>query len=69
MIHTVAETGSTNVDLLAQAAAGAPEGVWLRAERQTGGRGRLGRTWESPVGWLVLRPLEIWTTHAAQALF
>jgi len=23
----------------------------------------------SPVGWLVLRPLEIWTTHAAQALF
>jgi NADH-quinone oxidoreductase subunit N len=23
----------------------------------------------SPVGWLVLRPLELWTTHAAQALF
>jgi NADH-quinone oxidoreductase subunit N len=23
----------------------------------------------SPVGWLLLRPLELWTTHAAQALF
>jgi BirA family transcriptional regulator, biotin operon repressor / biotin---[acetyl-CoA-carboxylase] ligase len=29
---------------------GAPEGAWLRAERQTGGRGRLGRQWDSPVG-------------------
>lgn len=61
MIHTVPETGSTNADLLAQAAAGAPEGTWLRAERQTGGRGRLGRTWESPVGNLytstIVRPL------------
>lgn len=26
------------------------EGFWLRAERQTGGRGRRGRTWESPTG-------------------
>ena len=29
---------------------GAPEGSWLRAERQTGGRGRQGRGWHSPVG-------------------
>ncbi|MCP1471438.1 BirA family biotin operon repressor/biotin-[acetyl-CoA-carboxylase] ligase [Sphingobium sp. OAS761] len=29
---------------------GAPEGSWLRAARQTGGRGRMGRTWESPAG-------------------
>lgn len=50
MIRTVAETGSTNADLLAQAAAGAPEGLWLRAESQTGGRGRAGRTWLSPPG-------------------
>ncbi len=28
----------------------APEGVWLRAERQSGGKGRLGRAWESPPG-------------------
>ena len=49
MIRTVAETGSTNADLLADAAV-FPEGTWLRAERQTGGRGRLGREWASPVG-------------------
>jgi BirA family biotin operon repressor/biotin-[acetyl-CoA-carboxylase] ligase len=34
----------------ALAAAGAPEGSWLRADRQTGGRGRNGRTWVSPPG-------------------
>src|SRR3546814_14469595 len=26
------------------------EGFWLRAERQSGGRGRLARRWESPAG-------------------
>jgi len=35
--------------MLALAAAGAAEGSWLRAEKQTGGRGRQGRAWESPV--------------------
>lgn len=49
-IRTVAETGSTNEDLLAEARAGAPEGVWLRAEAQSGGRGRVGRAWLSPPG-------------------
>ncbi len=29
---------------------GAPEGLWLRADRQDGGRGRMGRTWDSPDG-------------------
>ncbi len=29
---------------------GAAEGLWLRAERQTGGRGRQGREWHSPEG-------------------
>jgi BirA family biotin operon repressor/biotin-[acetyl-CoA-carboxylase] ligase len=46
----VAETGSTNDDLAALARAGAPEGMWLRAERQTGGKGRQGRAWASPSG-------------------
>jgi len=50
MIRTVASTASTNADLLDQAQAGAPEGLWLRAESQTGGRGRAGRTWLSPPG-------------------
>ena len=50
MIRTVAETGSTNDDLAALAREGAAEGLWLRAERQTGGKGRLGRAWQSPQG-------------------
>jgi BirA family biotin operon repressor/biotin-[acetyl-CoA-carboxylase] ligase len=29
---------------------GVSEGAWLRAGRQTGGRGRMGRSWESPEG-------------------
>jgi BirA family biotin operon repressor/biotin-[acetyl-CoA-carboxylase] ligase len=50
VIRTVAETGSTNADMLMLAGAGAGEGLWLRAERQTGGRGRQGRAWSSPEG-------------------
>ena len=50
MIQTVASTGSTNADLLAAARDGAGEGTWLRAICQTGGRGRLERSWVSPPG-------------------
>ena len=50
MIRTVAETGSTNADMIALARSGAEEGLWLRAERQTQGRGRHGRAWSSPSG-------------------
>jgi BirA family biotin operon repressor/biotin-[acetyl-CoA-carboxylase] ligase len=49
-IEVVQQTGSTNTDLLARAAAGAPEGLVLVAEEQTSGRGRLGRSWVSPPG-------------------
>ena len=49
-LRTVPETGSTNDDLALLARDGAPEGLWLRAERQTGGRGRQGREWHSPPG-------------------
>jgi BirA family transcriptional regulator, biotin operon repressor / biotin---[acetyl-CoA-carboxylase] ligase len=49
-IRTVAETGSTNADLLALARDGTTEGNWLRALRQTAGRGRQGRNWVSPEG-------------------
>lgn len=50
-ILTVAATGSTNADLLALGREGAAdEGVWLRAERQTAGRGRQGRSWVSEAG-------------------
>ena len=50
LIKTVAETGSTNDDVAALAREGAVEGSWLRAERQTGGKGRQGRAWQSPPG-------------------
>jgi BirA family transcriptional regulator, biotin operon repressor / biotin---[acetyl-CoA-carboxylase] ligase len=49
-IRVVAETGSTNTDLLGEAVAGAAEGAVLAAEAQTAGRGRLGRRWLSPPG-------------------
>lgn len=47
MIRTVAETGSTNADLLERLRAGEQvvEGNWLVADRQTAGRGRQGRGW------------------------
>lgn len=50
MLRYVEETGSTNADMLALAEQGTPEGTWLRAGRQTGGKGRMGRSWESPHG-------------------
>src|SRR3546814_6594181 len=37
-------------DLIALARDGAAEGLWLRAERQSAGRGRQGRAWASPAG-------------------
>src|SRR6056297_2784154 len=49
-IGWVAETGSTNADLLVRAADGAPDGVCLVTDHQSAGRGRLGRTWEAPPG-------------------
>ncbi len=50
MFEQVAVTGSTNADLLLRANQGAPEGLWLRADTQNAGRGRLGRNWISPAG-------------------
>ena len=50
VIERVPSTGSTNADLLAAAADGAPAGSVLIADHQTAGRGRRGRTWEAPPG-------------------
>ena len=49
MIRFVAETGSTNADLIALGD-DAREGDWLVARRQTAGRGRAGRQWEDGAG-------------------
>jgi BirA family biotin operon repressor/biotin-[acetyl-CoA-carboxylase] ligase len=50
-LDVVAQTGSTNADLLARAASGADiDGAVLIAEHQTAGRGRHGRTWSASPG-------------------
>ncbi len=59
-IHLFPEVVSTNTLAMEAAAQGAPEGTVIIAETQTGGKGRLGRTWISPRGNLylsvILRP-------------
>ena len=55
------EVGSTNDVAAALAERGGPEGLVVIADRQTAGRGRLGRSWASPAGAgiylsVVLRP-------------
>jgi BirA family transcriptional regulator, biotin operon repressor / biotin---[acetyl-CoA-carboxylase] ligase len=49
-IECLAETDSTNTDLVVAARGGAPEGSVIIAESQRRGRGRLGRSWVSPAG-------------------
>jgi BirA family transcriptional regulator, biotin operon repressor / biotin---[acetyl-CoA-carboxylase] ligase len=63
-VRVVAETGSTNSDLLAEARSGLAEGAVLVAEAQTAGRGRMGRHWVSAPGSaltfsVLLRPAAI----------
>ena len=60
-LHCYNRLSSTNTRALELAEAGAPEGTVVVAEEQTGGRGRLGRSWHSPprLGiWssIILRP-------------
>jgi BirA family transcriptional regulator, biotin operon repressor / biotin---[acetyl-CoA-carboxylase] ligase len=59
-IHLRPEVESTNALAAELAQKGAPEGTVVIAESQSGGKGRLGRTWISPKGNLylsvILRP-------------
>lgn len=53
--------GSTNIEAKKQAEAGAPNGLLVVADKQEQGRGRRGRSWESPAGMnifmtILLRP-------------
>jgi len=63
---------STNAEAERQARAGAPDGTVIQARRQTAGRGRQGRVWESPEGNLycsvILRP-DVPPAAAAQLTF
>jgi BirA family biotin operon repressor/biotin-[acetyl-CoA-carboxylase] ligase len=49
-IDVLAECGSTNAELLARTERGAPSGTVVAAERQTAGRGRMGREWVAAPG-------------------
>ena len=49
-LRVTASTGSTNADVAAAARAGEAPGLVVVAERQTAGRGRLGRSWSAPRG-------------------
>jgi BirA family biotin operon repressor/biotin-[acetyl-CoA-carboxylase] ligase len=59
-VEQVAEIDSTNEACRLRALAGEGAGLVIRADRQTSGRGRRGRTWASPAGnlyaSLLLRP-------------
>ena len=60
-LHCLATVDSTNRAAWALAREGAPEGTMVIADRQTAGRGRLERVWQSPPGCnlyasIVLRP-------------
>jgi BirA family transcriptional regulator, biotin operon repressor / biotin---[acetyl-CoA-carboxylase] ligase len=46
IIH-LTETDSTNAEAMRQALAGCTTPLWIRADRQTRGRGRSGRPWQS----------------------
>jgi BirA family transcriptional regulator, biotin operon repressor / biotin---[acetyl-CoA-carboxylase] ligase len=56
----LAETHSTNVEALRRAESGEHGPLWIRADRQTHGRGRRGRHWQSEAGnlfaTLLIRP-------------
>jgi BirA family biotin operon repressor/biotin-[acetyl-CoA-carboxylase] ligase len=49
-VRHVVDTGSTNADLVAAVATGAPSRTVLFTDHQSAGRGRLDRTWTAPPG-------------------
>ena len=49
-VEVLPEIDSTNTELMRRARAGQTEPTLLVAERQTAGRGRMGRPWQSAVG-------------------
>ena len=59
---------STNEEIRRQAEAGAAEGLAVLARRQTAGRGRRGRAWDSPEGNLFLSLLLRPRVSAAEAV-
>lgn len=49
-VEVSASTTSTNADVVRAVGEGAPQGLVVSTEHQTAGRGRLGRSWQTPSG-------------------
>ena len=72
-VHRLDTVDSTNLVCKRMAAQGAPDGTVVIAERQTAGRGRLGRSFQSAQGlglylsvlWRPQTPPETWMTLPA----
>ena len=58
-LYFLEETGSTNIDAKKLAEEGAPHGTVVVAKQQSKGRGRRGRTWQSPAGAAVYMSLAL----------
>jgi len=67
-LYCLEETDSTNSRLKKLALEGAPHGTVVTAESQTGGRGRLGRSFQSPAGKGIYLSLLLRPTLAPEAL-
>ncbi len=67
-IHVIPETGSTNDDMKAMAAYGAPDGTVIVTDKQKSGKGRMGRSFFSPQSGVYLSMLLRPETDVIQAL-
>lgn len=66
-IHAVFELDSTNAEARRRAEAGEAGPLWITAERQTAGRGRRGRSWETGRGNLAATYLFVTDKLPAEA--
>ena len=66
-IEALEEVDSTNAEARRRAEAGARGPLWITAERQTAGRGRRGRSWETGAGNLAATYLATTAKPAAEA--
>ncbi len=66
-LEALESIGSTNAEALSRARAGERGPLWLVTDRQTAGRGRRDRAWESPVGNLAASVLEVMDVSPAVA--
>lgn len=67
-VRVVERTDSTSTDLVAAAQAGAPDRSVLVADHQAAGRGRAGRTWQTPPGAALTVSVLLRPTVPAHAL-